>query len=270
MKKILITLTCIVLCLNIFGCKKADDNEIAQSNDNTAEQTENTPKDVTEKVESAPIETEQTTENEPNKNTDQEPIITDGDEETPVRNEIIYTETPFGDTEFPPVPDGMEAKYIGGVNSVTASNYEQLYKLADYVVVATAVNDYADDKQMWKNGNDIVVDSYEQAESLYSTTRRTFSVEKVYKGENTDVKEIILAEQAFSNGKEIKIMEGEYVAQKGHKYLLFLNRTNETDAETFNTLFGQGKYDLDADNSKNNQIQQWLFEEVKENYKELF
>lgn len=164
----------------------------------------------------------------------------------------------------------LNVEYVGNMNSLQLDNIDELYDFADYVVLATPAESYKEAKQVWKNKNDEEVDDYLNAHPVYSCTRRRFKINKVLKGDHLKRKEIVLCEQAMSDGSELKICEGEYIAKKGNKYLLFLARTNE-DVETYCTLPYQGKYDLDSDkNSENKHIDQKLFKQVKEKYKEEF
>ncbi len=156
------------------------------------------------------------------------------------------------------------------LNYYAANNYEQLFEVADYVVVATPQQNIEESEQFWYVNGTQSVENFDQADLIYSFSKRDFKVQKVFKGENKDLKEISVCEYAITDGAQIKIFDGEYIAEKNHKYLLFLIESKVTKGLYFTTFY-QGKYDLkEKNNEENKNINKELYKEIKEYYKSNF
>lgn len=159
--------------------------------------------------------------------------------------------------------------YAGHTNSLNFDNVSDMYNFADLVVVATPVEQFVDSKQVWRDPYNNAVESVEKAQITHSYTARKFKVNKIYKTSDKNIKEFVLYERAISDDKEVTILNGEYLSKKGNKYLLFLYESPATDG-LYLPFYYQGKYDLEADNDQNEQIDKQLFLQVKDEYKEDF
>jgi len=166
----------------------------------------------------------------------------------------------------------LNFEYISddGLNYFSSSDAKALYETSDYVVVAKPTEDFVDSESCQYIAGTEPAPSFEQADMIYSFTKRKFKVFKVYKGEDKDIKEIIVGENAITDGKTVKIWNGEYIAEKNNKYLLFLKESNVIDGLYFPEYY-QGKYDLKASNNDGNKhINQQMLKQVKELYKDDF
>lgn len=165
----------------------------------------------------------------------------------------------------------LNVEYIGNMNSLQLDNIDELYDFADYVVLAAPAESYKSSDQVWRDTANNSVDECSDAHICYSYTRRKFNINKVYKGADLKRKSITVCERAISDGSSLKLVEGEYIAVKGNKYLLFLYKSVNEQDDLYCNLCYQGKYDLDSDkNTQNKHIDQKLFKQVKEKYKEEF
>ena len=162
--------------------------------------------------------------------------------------------------------DKYDVKYIMSANSVHFDSVEKLYNFADLVVVATPIQKYEDGEQVWCDVTNATVSTFEAAQLSHSFTKRKYKVNKVIKGEN--IEEFDLYVRAITDGKTLQIMEGEYIAEQGNEYLLFLYKSPVTE-NLYLPVISQGKLDTNSQNSESNyQIDQNIFKQAKEKFKD--
>ena len=157
-----------------------------------------------------------------------------------------------------------------GLNHLTYDNVEDMYELADYVVIASPIDTCDNAVQHWRDWNDQETENFDDISFVYSFSERKFKVQKVLKGANEKLKEITVCENLVIDGDNVKITDGEYISKANNKYLLFLRESNDEEGLYF-TNYYQGKYDLNSDNNeKNDHVDKELFKQVKELYKDQF
>ncbi len=267
MKKIIALILCLLL---LCSCAKKADSDLAMpyepEKETVIETPETEPDTETSKEEPEPqkdaaAETPEketvieTPEPEPEKETNAE---TDKQQTNPV--------TPYVSPEI----KGLEIRYSGSMNSLKFTSVDKLYNFADLVVIASPDKSYKEAKQVWCDTGNNTVDTFEKATITHSYTLRKFKVHKVLKGEDKNLKSFDLYVRAISDGKTIRLIEGEYVAEKGGKYLLFLYKSPTTEGLYLPFQY-QGKFDMNTENAKNNlHIDQNMFKQVKEKFKDEF
>ena len=161
--------------------------------------------------------------------------------------------------------DGVVVNY----NHAHFDELDVLWQMSDYVVVASPNAAYADSDQHWLDMNNNEVE-FSQIDLLLSYTVRPFKVQKVYKGDDSKLKEIEVCEHVFVNGDEMKVMPDCIPMQQGDKYILFLVRSNYDDDQYFPMIY-QGAYNLDdSKNSENKHIDKDMLKQVKERFKDEF
>ena len=159
-----------------------------------------------------------------------------------------------------------DANYFDFGNDINA-----LYEAADYVIVGSPTETFEEAEQIWSTSSGEITDDFDKAVHVYSYTVRKFKVNKVLKGDDLNLKEIKVGESAFSDGKTVKILGGEYIAQKGNEYLLFLLKGTGEDTTIYWPGYYYGKYELNSSNNENNkQINQDMYKQAKELFKEEF
>lgn len=163
----------------------------------------------------------------------------------------------------------MKIIYEGSVNSLTVSDVDELYRIADYVIVASPTQTIYEAEQVWCDDDNNLTEDFSSVAPVYSYIKRNYKINKVYKGTNLKLKEITICESLAVNDNEIKALPGDYAVKKGNKYLLFVGKSNIDDNLYFPILY-QGKYDLEEDNEKNAQVDKKMLKQVKEKYKEDF
>ena len=146
-------------------------------------------------------------------------------------------------------------------------NIDDLWNTSEYVLIASPIESYAEAEQYWIDDFNNPTD-FSSLSLAYSYSVRQFKVQKVYKGEDTKLKEVSVCEHVLVNENEMKVMPGSYPTEQGTKYLLFLRRSNNT-GENYFPLIYQGKYSLnDSDNKEQKNISQDMYKQVKEKFKD--
>ena len=165
--------------------------------------------------------------------------------------------------------DSLKITEISGFNYGYCVDLENMYESSDYVVVGKPVDIYADSKQVWIDASSKKTNNFEEAHAVYSYTERDFKINKVYKGEDLNLKKITVCENIIANDKEMKLLSGEYPMTKGEKYLLFLYESNIEGL--YFAYLTQGKHETNTpDDSLNKAIDKDMLKQVKERFKEEF
>lgn len=153
-------------------------------------------------------------------------------------------------------------------NSLTFSEIDDLYDQADYVVIATPTISYAESEQFWLDNFNQPVD-FSAVSLVHSYSVRPFKVQKVFKGDDLKIKEIMVCENIVLSGTEMKACDGSSPLQQGDKYLLFLFESNNEDG--YFPLDFQGAYNLnDSKNTETKHIDKEMLKQVKERFKDEF
>ena len=181
---------------------------------------------------------------------------------TSCATENKVTAEPFESMEISFTKMGMLATY---------DNLDELIEASSLIVIASPVNTFTDEAPTFLDINGNPVDSYEQASNGNRFTKRQFKVYKVLKGDK-NLKEVTVAETFAYNESTDKIVgfEGEYIAKKNAKYLLFLIPSNYTDSY-YVTCYNVGKINIDGKDPNCEQVvDNKMLYEIKKEYKNEF
>ena len=153
------------------------------------------------------------------------------------------------------------------------NSVEELANNSTLIVIASPTKTFTDVTPALFDGNNNPVDSYEQASRAYCYTERDFKVYKVLKGDK-NLKEVRVAERFVkinSDGSDkIVGVEGEYIAKKNAKYLLFLVPSNY-DENLYFHCYNVGMINIDGKDPNCEQIvDQKVLNEIKKEYKNEF
>ncbi len=190
------------------------------------------------------------TETEPEQN-NKEDIIIDG---YVVNNSSPNTEMSNRDYKY-------ESTY-----EVSVPSFKDLDQLAELVVIATPKTTYDESEQVWLDGDQNTTDDFNAASIKNSYTKREFIIKQVIKG-NADG-EITVRERAISQGVKMRIVNGEYIAEKDNEYLLFLKKSKTLDCYVCFEL--GGKYHTDYKKRHHYPTDEGIFKEVYTHYNEYF
>ena len=153
------------------------------------------------------------------------------------------------------------------------NSVEELANNSTLIVIASPTKTFTDVTPALFDRNNNPVDSYEQASRAYCYTERDFKVYKVLKGDK-NLKEVRVAENFVkinSDGSDkIVGVEGEYIAKKNAKYLLFLVPSNY-DENLYFHCYNVGMINIDGKDPNCEQIvDKKVLNEIKKEYKDLF
>lgn len=158
------------------------------------------------------------------------------------------------------------------VETYNYTRYDELNELidaSDYVMIASPVEGYADAKQFWLDSFNKETD-FSNLDTLFSYTVRKFKVHKVFKGNDSKLKEIEICEHVFVKDGTMKVMSGCTPLQQGDKYILFLNSSNYNKDQYFISLY-QGAYNTnDSKNTEDLNIDRQMLNQVKKHFKDEF
>lgn len=162
-------------------------------------------------------------------------------------------------------------EYDNNANYFYPSSMQDYYDMCEYVVVASPIDTFEESEQIWTDSYGQATTDFASAIVHKSCTFRKFKVHKVLKGEDTKLKEITVGENAISDGEKVKIEGGEYISQKGKKYLLLLHKGMGENSTIYWPGLSFGKYEINSKNNESNeQIGKKLYKEAKELFKEEF
>ncbi len=169
--------------------------------------------------------------------------------------------------------ESMDISYDQFSMMKTYDNLEELKDDSTLIVIASPAKTFTDVTPAYFDKNNNPVDSYEQASKPYCYTERDFKVYKVLKGDKS-LKEVRVAENFVktSSGSDSKIVgiEGDYIAKKNAKYMLFLMPSNYKGNHYF-TCYNVGKINIDGKDPNCEQIvDNKMLNEIKKEYKNEF
>lgn len=167
--------------------------------------------------------------------------------------------------------ESMEISYNQMSMFKTYDSLDELTERAELIVIASPEKTFTDEAPTFLDINGNPVDSYEQASNGNRFTKRQFKVYKVLKGDK-NLKEVTVAETFAYNESTDKIVgfEGEYIAKKNAKYLLFLIPSNYTDSY-YVTCYNVGKINIDGKDPNCEQVvDNKMLNEIKKEYKNEF
>ena len=153
------------------------------------------------------------------------------------------------------------------------NSVEELANNSTLIVIASPAKTFTDETPTFLDINGNQVDSYEQASRGNCFTLRNFKVQKVLKGDK-NLKEVTVAERfvKINSGGSDKIVgaEGDYIAKKNAKYLLFLVPSNYDNSYYFH-CYNAGMINIDGKDPNCEQIvDQKVLNEIKKEYKNEF
>jgi hypothetical protein len=101
------------------------------------------------------------------------------------------------------------------------------HDFTDIVIIATPTTSFKDAKHVILNDHGMPCE-IEDAKDMISFTSRHFKIEKVLSGDK-EMTEIDIKEFAFTDGKTLKIRNGDKLFKAGHRYLLFAKKSETED-----------------------------------------
>ena len=126
---------------------------------------------------------------------------------------------------------------------------DTLYQdFTDIVIIATPTTSFKDAKH-------VILDRYglpceiEASHPDICYASRHFKIEKVLSGDK-EMTEIDIKEFAFTDGKELRIMEGEKLFKAGHRYLILANKVDTEDYPYVTKMYFDLAEEITPDNYK--------------------
>ena len=105
---------------------------------------------------------------------------------------------------------------------------ESIYQdIANIVIIGSPTTSFKDAKHVILNDHGMPCE-IEDAKDMISFTSRHFKIEKVLSGDK-EMTEIDIKEFAFTDGKTLKIRNGDKLFKAGHRYLLFAKKAETED-----------------------------------------
>ena len=164
--------------------------------------------------------------------------------------------------------ESMDINYIES-NYYLYPSLDELVDDADLIVIASTNATFTDAKATINNQFNEQAQNENDISLAHSYTARDYKVHKVIKGAK-DIKNVRVAESAVMIGNGILATEGEYIAKKNVKYILFLKQAVNTPGIYYAAL-KQGKFCTDGkDSSSIKQVDNKMLNEIKKEYKNEF